>query len=233
MPSPNGFARLGRVTDHSMTPEAPFRMSKNGLVVDGQGWFIVNAREARWRHEGPLGSYCDFEGKRRFPHLGFNINVLQPGEAMGMYHRERAQEGFLVASGELRADRREAGAPSLGVGFLPLPQWDGAHHRRSGRRSRDRGGRGRTRSRCGWRHPLPRLRDGSTVRRERRAYDRRACRGLRESPCGPATVAVRRVPPRVAARAGLSGACRDRVRRKGPDGERRSVCPWGRVACTD
>ena len=75
-------------------------MSKNGLVVDGEGWFILNARESRWRNEGPLGSYCTFEGKRRFPQLGINISVLEPGEAMGMYHRENAQEGFLVVAGE-------------------------------------------------------------------------------------------------------------------------------------
>jgi uncharacterized cupin superfamily protein len=87
--------RLWRVT-----PEAPLRMSKNGLVVDGDGWFVVNARESRWRTVGPLGSYCTFEGKRRFPQLGINVNVLGPGEAMGMYHRERAQEGFLVLAGE-------------------------------------------------------------------------------------------------------------------------------------
>ena len=76
------------------------RQSKNGLVTDGEGWFVVNARESRWRDEGPLGSYCTFEGKRRFPQLGINISVLEPGEAMGMYHRERAQEAFLVVAGE-------------------------------------------------------------------------------------------------------------------------------------
>src|SRR5215470_6775715 len=81
-------------------PEAPLRMSKNGLVVDGEGWFVVNARESRWKDEGPLGSYCTFEGKRRFPQLGLNISVLEPGERYGMYHRENAQEGFLVLEGE-------------------------------------------------------------------------------------------------------------------------------------
>jgi uncharacterized cupin superfamily protein len=75
-------------------------MSKNGLVVDGEGWFIVNARESRWKAEGPLGCYCNFEGKRRFPQLGINIGVLEPGEAIGLYHRENAQEGFLVLAGE-------------------------------------------------------------------------------------------------------------------------------------
>lgn len=75
-------------------------MTKNGLAVDGEGWFIVNARESRWKDEGPLGSYCTFEGRRRFPQLGINISVLEPGQAMGMYHRENAQEGFLVLAGE-------------------------------------------------------------------------------------------------------------------------------------
>jgi len=81
-------------------PEAPVRTSKNGLVVDGDGWFVVNARDSRWKDEGPLGSYCTFEGKRRFPHFGINISVLEPGERMGMYHREKGQEAFLVLAGE-------------------------------------------------------------------------------------------------------------------------------------
>lgn len=80
--------------------EAPLRLSKNGLVVDGEGWFVVNARESRWRSEGPLGSYCTFEGKKRFPHFGINVSVLAPGERIGMYHREDAQEAFLVLAGE-------------------------------------------------------------------------------------------------------------------------------------
>ncbi len=74
-------------------------MSKNGLVTDGEGWFVVNARESRWRDEGPLGRYCTFEGKRRFPQVGININVLEPGQSLALYHRENAQEGFLVLAG--------------------------------------------------------------------------------------------------------------------------------------
>jgi len=94
-------ARLGRRGQtFEVIPEAPLRVTKNGLVVDGEGWFIANARESRWKDEGPLGSYCTFEGKRRFPQLGINISVLEPGQAMGMYHRENAQEGFLVLVGE-------------------------------------------------------------------------------------------------------------------------------------
>src|SRR5207244_6609853 len=52
------------------------------------------------KDEGPLGSYCTFEGKRRFPHFGINISVLEPGERIGMYHRENGQEAFLVLEGE-------------------------------------------------------------------------------------------------------------------------------------
>jgi uncharacterized cupin superfamily protein len=82
-----------------VVPEAPIRETKYGLVTDGEGWFVINARESRWRDTGPLGFYCDFEGKRRFPQLGINLNVLQPGQPLGMYHRENAQEGFLVLAG--------------------------------------------------------------------------------------------------------------------------------------
>jgi quercetin dioxygenase-like cupin family protein len=83
-----------------VVPEAPLRTTANGLVADVEGWFVVNARESRWRDEGPLGVYCTFEGKRRFRRLGMNVNVLQPGQPLGMYHRENAQEGFLVLAGE-------------------------------------------------------------------------------------------------------------------------------------
>ena len=60
----------------------------------------MNARESRWRDTGTLGAFCNFEGKRRFPGLGINLNVLRPGEPMGLYHRENAQEDFLVLAGE-------------------------------------------------------------------------------------------------------------------------------------
>jgi quercetin dioxygenase-like cupin family protein len=80
--------------------EAPLRETKFGLVADVDGWFVLNARESRWRDYGPLGASCDFEGKRPFRQLGFNVNVLEPGQPLGMYHRERHQEAFLVLAGE-------------------------------------------------------------------------------------------------------------------------------------
>jgi mannose-6-phosphate isomerase-like protein (cupin superfamily) len=80
-------------------PEAPLRQTKHGLVADVDGWFVVNAREARWRDSGPFGIYCDFEGKWPFRQLGINISVLEPGQSLGFYHRENAQEAFLILSG--------------------------------------------------------------------------------------------------------------------------------------
>ena len=80
-------------------PEAPLRKTKYGLVADVEGWFIVNAREARWRESAQFGIWCDFEGKRPFHQLGINISVLGPGQSLGFYHREAAQEDFLVLSG--------------------------------------------------------------------------------------------------------------------------------------
>ena len=83
-----------------MASEAQLRTTKNGLVPEGTGWFVVNARDSRWRDGGPLGFYCTFEGRQRFPQLGITLNVLEPGQPMAMYHRENAQEGFLVITGE-------------------------------------------------------------------------------------------------------------------------------------
>ena len=80
-------------------PEAPLRETKYGLVADVDGWFVVNARDARWRESDAFGIWCDFEGKRPFRQLGINISILAPGQSTGYYHREAAQEDFLVLSG--------------------------------------------------------------------------------------------------------------------------------------
>jgi uncharacterized cupin superfamily protein len=102
-----------------VSPEAAARETKAGLVHDEAGWFVVSAREERWNDTGPFGLYCNFEGKKNFPQLGFNISVLQPGQAIGAYHREAAQEGFLVLAGECRAivEGEE----------VPLRAWDYLH----------------------------------------------------------------------------------------------------------
>jgi uncharacterized cupin superfamily protein len=60
-----------------------------------------------------------FEGEARFPMLGINLNVLQPGQPACMYHGEEDQEGFLVLAGEalLLIEGQER----------PLRAWDFVH----------------------------------------------------------------------------------------------------------
>lgn len=64
-------------------------------------WFIVNVADApALRHEQG-GAYVRFEPPdARFPQVGVNIHVLQPGEPSCKYHGEDAQEDFLILSGE-------------------------------------------------------------------------------------------------------------------------------------
>jgi len=82
-------------------------------------WFVANVRELRWQ-ENELGATCEFDKHReRFGEFGINLTVLQPGQAMTMYHREGYQEGFLVLRGEclLLVEDHE----------IPLKQWDYFH----------------------------------------------------------------------------------------------------------
>ena len=75
------------------------RKADGGLVPEGEGWFVLSAREALWR-DCHFGAYTRFEGEERWKHLGFNIGVLEPGQPACYYHAENDQEDFLVLSGE-------------------------------------------------------------------------------------------------------------------------------------
>src|ERR687897_463940 len=102
-----------------MVPEATLEQTEAGLVPAGEGWFVLNAREARWRHREGRGERLAFEGETEFPQVGINLFVLAPGEPIGMYHWEADQENFLVLSGEalLIVEGEER----------PLRQWDFVH----------------------------------------------------------------------------------------------------------
>ena len=64
-------------------------------------WFIVNVADAPALRHAQGGAYVRFEPpEERFPHVGVNIHILAPGEPACKYHREDAQEDFLVLSGE-------------------------------------------------------------------------------------------------------------------------------------
>jgi len=108
-----------------MVPEAPLERTDAGLVPAGPGWFVLNARDARWIDRGgrgvnvPLTGWTEEEAEAWFPQAGFNITILEPGQPNGMYHWESDQEGFLVLAGEalLLVEGQER----------PLRQWDFVH----------------------------------------------------------------------------------------------------------
>ena len=87
-----------------MVLEARVERTENGLVPEGEGWYVLNLRDAEWRHAEGRGAVCvaldDFEGSRSDLQVAVNPFVLMPGEPMAMYHREADQEAFLVVSGE-------------------------------------------------------------------------------------------------------------------------------------
>ena len=80
-------------------PEAELRRTDVGVVPQGEGWYVLNARDASWIRSEERGQDTDFEGAQEWPQLGFRIQVLAPGQR-SLYHGERGQEDFLVVSGE-------------------------------------------------------------------------------------------------------------------------------------
>jgi uncharacterized cupin superfamily protein len=83
-----------------MVAEARLEQLPEGLGAEGAGWYVLNARDARWWERRGLGRWADLEGDGDFAQLGMRIAVLEPGRPTGMYHGESGQENFLVVSGE-------------------------------------------------------------------------------------------------------------------------------------
>lgn len=81
-------------------PEAKITTNEHGDVPEGEGWFVLNAKKAAWKRNPQFGDWLAFENDVRFAEIGLNIHILEPGQAACMYHREEAQEDFLVLSGE-------------------------------------------------------------------------------------------------------------------------------------
>ena len=90
-----------------------------------EGWFVLNARQSRWRRREGRGISLPFTGwvaaecEAYFPQIGICLLILGPGEPIGMYHWENEQEDFLVLAGEalLIVEGQER----------PLSQWDFVH----------------------------------------------------------------------------------------------------------
>ena len=107
-----------------MVPEAKLEQTENGLVPVSDGWFVLNARDARW-NDRPKRRSVSFTGKTEweadtlFPMLGVQLAVIEPGEPNSQYHWETEAEAFFVISGEalLIIEGQER----------PLRQWDFVH----------------------------------------------------------------------------------------------------------
>jgi uncharacterized cupin superfamily protein len=101
-----------------VVPEARSEKTEHGVVPQDEGWYVVNARDARWYDRGPRGAACLLV-EDESAQVGVNLFVLGPGEPMSMYHWEADQEDFLVISGEalLIVDGDER----------PLRAWDFFH----------------------------------------------------------------------------------------------------------
>lgn len=110
--------------------EASLEQVESGLAPASEGWFVVNARDAAWASNDAFGARCVFEASprtvqgsgvepRHFPQVGFNLDVIMPGQPSGLYHSETAQEDFIVLHGEciLRIEGEER----------PLRTWDFVH----------------------------------------------------------------------------------------------------------
>ena len=102
-----------------MVPQAPLERTENGLMPAGEGWFVLNARDAVWLQGDDVSASCEFEGTAEFRQVGIFLRVLRPGEPVALYHWEADQEDFLVLSGEalLIVEGEER----------PLGQWDFFH----------------------------------------------------------------------------------------------------------
>lgn len=85
-----------------MTEKARFEKTERGRKPAGPGWFVIHTSEAPWGRSPRFGTFCNFEGDTKFEQIGVNIHVLAPKQPACMYHREDAQEDFLVLSGECR-----------------------------------------------------------------------------------------------------------------------------------
>jgi uncharacterized cupin superfamily protein len=84
-----------------MVDQARLEKLDTGLAPVTDGWFVVSVPEAAWVTSEAFGAACIIESDDvSFPHIGYTIHVLRPGLSNGMYHREAAQEDFLVLSGE-------------------------------------------------------------------------------------------------------------------------------------
>jgi uncharacterized cupin superfamily protein len=107
-----------------VVPEATLLETDAGLAPQGEGWFVVNARDVPWSERpGVFGRATVFEGEPEFPEIGLNVRVLEPGRPNCYYHGECHQEAILVLSGECLLLVEGEERPLRAWDFVHLPRW--------------------------------------------------------------------------------------------------------------
>lgn len=72
------------------------------MIEEKGGWFVKNVKDATWMRSDAFGRACGFDTDDPFPQTGIHIFVLEPGRPNCRYHRESAQEDFLVLAGRCK-----------------------------------------------------------------------------------------------------------------------------------
>ncbi len=106
-----------------MVPESRLESTEHGLVPKGDGWFVLNAREARWHHGPGRSAICEFEGafegEQDFLQLGINLSVLRPARSVGL--RALLPRHVIVGAGDAPCLVLAVGARDRSTG----PDWGG------------------------------------------------------------------------------------------------------------
>jgi uncharacterized cupin superfamily protein len=104
-------------------PEAKLVQSPEGITPQGDGWYILNAKDARWSKNEKFGQSCGFEGDKRFSQYGFNIHIIKPDQPSCHYHGEDDQEDFLVLKGQCKLIIEGQERLLKEWDFLHCPKW--------------------------------------------------------------------------------------------------------------
>jgi uncharacterized cupin superfamily protein len=107
-----------------VVPEARLEQAEHGLKPVSEGWFVVNVRDTRWFDSNGADRFTVLDSEEaRFAQVGIGIGVVRPGEPNAMYHREDAQEDFLVLSGECLLIVEGEERPLKAWDFVHCPPW--------------------------------------------------------------------------------------------------------------
>lgn len=91
------------------------------MLEERGGWFVRNVRDLPWKKSATFGKACTFDPdpESPLPQTGVRIFMLDPGRSNCRYHRENAQEDFLVLHGQAKL--------LVNGEERPLRQWDFVH----------------------------------------------------------------------------------------------------------